>query len=434
MAQDSVDAIIDPLHDAFRANIVDAIKGLLADKGLKADLMDWRMLFPTSTCLSATDYDDWCNLLRDPLFLPPSTLQRLLKLRDSTAISPRSSGHVAIFYIRTFTLTVAQLQRVLHILISAKILFASRVLEWQRRIAIVPGDSLVYLRYSGTSQSENAFGRHQSDLRRTRGSLAWMLHILKDTYPEVVSNCLIQEIPHLEIVIDPGHSPVFIREQLVICLIERGALNIAIGGTASSTLDTRDKALFQSLKTDLISNRYAATKEASDCIWLAIQNYARRVQLDAQARHLGPEMGTIVPQDWVNVIAEQATPRTLKNGRAILLMIGYCPPDKALKSMLPFWKCGLETPRVLLNLIENLSQWEEDLSETQRTRAETLVEEGLFPFVNFHPVGEADETGFEPALNVLRSYLQVVRPLIVVSMGYQVCSRVSALGYFKLVC
>ena len=112
MAQDSVDTMIDPLHDAFRANIFDAIKGRLVEKGLKAELIDWRILFPTSTCLSATDYDDWCNLLRDPLFLPPSTLQRLLKLRNSTAISPRSSGHVAIFYIRTFTLTVAQLQRV----------------------------------------------------------------------------------------------------------------------------------------------------------------------------------------------------------------------------------------------------------------------------------------------------------------------------------
>jgi len=102
---------------------------------------------------------------------------------------------------------------------------------------------------------------------------------------------------------DAGHPPVFIREQLVIFLVEVGALNIAIGGTAASTLATRDKALFQSLKTNLISNRYVATKEVSDCIRLAIQDYARRVQLDAQAR-LGLEMGTIVPQDWVNIIAE----------------------------------------------------------------------------------------------------------------------------------
>ncbi len=132
-----------------------------------------------------------------------------------------------------------------------------------------------------------------------------MLHILIDTYPEVVSNCLVQEIPHPEVVMDLGHPPVSIREQLIICLIERGALNVAIGGTTSSTLDTRDKALFQSLRTNLISNRYAATKEASNYMRLAIQNYARIVQLDAQARQVGPEMGTIASQDWVNIIAEQ---------------------------------------------------------------------------------------------------------------------------------
>ena len=63
-----------------------------------------------------------------------------------------------------------------------------------------------------------------------------MLRILIDTCPEVVSKCLIQEIPHLEVVMDPGHPLVSIREQLIICLIERGALNVTIGGTASSTL------------------------------------------------------------------------------------------------------------------------------------------------------------------------------------------------------
>ena len=88
---------------------------------------------------------------------------------------------------------------------------------------------------------------------------------------------------------------------------------------------------------------------------LSIQNYARRVQLDAQGRHVGPGIGAIASQDWVNMIADQATPKALKNGRAALLFIGYCPPDKALKAMQPFWKCGSETPRILLDLIDHLS-------------------------------------------------------------------------------
>ncbi len=40
MTRDSTDATIDPLDDAFGANILDAFKGILADKSLKADLVD----------------------------------------------------------------------------------------------------------------------------------------------------------------------------------------------------------------------------------------------------------------------------------------------------------------------------------------------------------------------------------------------------------
>ena len=63
MTQDSTDALIDPLDDAFSANILDAIKGMLADKGLIEGLVDRGMLLTASSSLSATDYDDWCNLL-----------------------------------------------------------------------------------------------------------------------------------------------------------------------------------------------------------------------------------------------------------------------------------------------------------------------------------------------------------------------------------
>lgn len=100
---------------------------------------------------------------------------------------------------------------------------------------------------------------------------------------------------------------------------------------------------------------------------LAIQNYARRVQLDTQAHDVGPEIGTVASQDRVKMIAEQATPKTSKNGRTALLIIGYCPPDRALNAMPPYWKCGPKTPRILLNLINHRSQWEEDSGKIQQT-------------------------------------------------------------------
>ena len=79
---------------------------------------------------------------------------------------------------------------------------------------------------------------------------------------------VIQEIPYQQIVRDPHHPPMDIREQLVFFLIDRGALNVAIGGSTLLFLDMSDKALFQSSKTNLISKRCAATLTITDSMRL----------------------------------------------------------------------------------------------------------------------------------------------------------------------
>ena len=78
MTQDFPGAMIHSLNHAFSANILDAIKDMLADEGLKADLVNRRMLWTASSSLSATDYDGWRNLLRDPLSLLPSGIDTVL--------------------------------------------------------------------------------------------------------------------------------------------------------------------------------------------------------------------------------------------------------------------------------------------------------------------------------------------------------------------
>jgi hypothetical protein len=67
---------------------------------------------------------------------------------------------------------------------------------------------------------------------------------MMDMFSEVVSDCLVQEIPHLEVSTDD--PSVDIREQLLICIMEQGTMNISMGGSASSVLNDTDKALFES--------------------------------------------------------------------------------------------------------------------------------------------------------------------------------------------
>lgn len=120
--------------------------------------------------------------------------------------------------LRAATHAVAQLQHVLEALISAKVIFVNRVFDWQARTACAAGDLLAFLRYGGTSQGHNGYSRHSHDLRTAKGS-SWMriVHVMLYAFPEVVSKCLEQEIPHLEIKMDFRYPAIHTREQLVNC-------------------------------------------------------------------------------------------------------------------------------------------------------------------------------------------------------------------------
>ena len=407
------------------------VRSMLDARRLNSDLFEESMLFGVRSSLSAAEYDDWWNLLKDPLFVTPDTLQKLLGLRDSTTASPQPCDRAAIFYIRTFTLTVSQLHQILKVLIDAKITFANRVLDWQAKTANLAGDALVFLRYGGTSQKQNAYSRHLHDLRTTKGSsLMRFTYVVMDLFPEVVANCLVQEIPHLEIMMNLDGSSIDIREQLVICLIQPGSLNIAIGGAVSSIFDMRDKALFRSLRSEWTSRRSSATQEISYQRRIAIRDYACKMRLQASTSQLEQRIRTTIPQDsqnWANMISEQATPKVLHNGRSLLLIIGHSPPFKELNTLRSFWKSDSETSKILLNSIDCLGKWEGELNDAQETNAELLVQEGFLPFVNLYSTSRPTQIAFEPAVSLLRSYLQVVRPLIIFCMGKEVCARSSSI-------
>jgi len=106
--------------------------------------------------LSAADLEQWKALLNDPLTVSPAIVQHLLRLRDSTSISPRKEQPRAIFHIRTFQLTVDQLRKLIPVLDETRITFFGRIFEWERRIATLPDHALVYLRHTGVSKSDNA--------------------------------------------------------------------------------------------------------------------------------------------------------------------------------------------------------------------------------------------------------------------------------------
>ena len=122
----------------------------------------------------------------------------------------------------------------------------------------------------------------------------------------------------------PGHPRVDIREQLVITLIKRGSLDIAIG------------------------------EETPSHKIMAIKDYTKRLQLLAIAHDAGLRTEVASYQSSVNMIAKQATPKILDDSHTPLLLLGHSPPAKGLKTPLSFWKCELETSRILVNLLNHI--------------------------------------------------------------------------------
>lgn len=407
------------------AQVFEIITQRLAAKGLDPKEVRPDMIFRDITYLSAFEFCDWLGLLEDPLFISPHILQRLIGLRDSTSTSTLGQRPLTIFYIRTFTLTVSQLKKVVQVLLPAKITFTNKIFEWERRTASVPEDTLVYLRYAGVSRATNALGRHIHDLRTTKGSsLMRILHVIMDMFPEVIANCLVQEVPRLETTMTPGHPSVDIREQMLICIIERGALNVSIGGSSSSIPELQSKSLFQSLGTRLISFGVRATQEAPVAFKQTICEYARKAVLQRYGALPKGVKDASGSEQWTRAIVDQATPKVLKNGRAILLILGHSPPTKAIKTSLGFWECDCESSRILLALTKQLTLWETELGVIQPNSVTDIVNEGFLPFVNLYPRGEKQGNNFESATDLLRTYLRTVRPLIVLSLGHEVCSDV----------
>ena len=93
----------------------------------------------------------------------------------------------------------------------------------------------------------------------------------------------------------------------------------------------------------------------------------------------------------------------------------------------PFWKSDSELSKILLNAIECLGHMEGESNDAQEANAECLVQEDFLPFVDVYPAGYPTQIAFEPAVNLLRSYLHVVRLSGIYYMGKEVRVRSSSI-------
>ncbi len=78
----------------------------------------------------------------------------------------------------------------------------------------------------------------------------------------------------------------------------------------------------------------------------------------------------------------------------------------------------------MLTMLEKFLLWEIALTSNQENAAADMIDQGFLPFLNPYPWGKAGKEDFEPATDLLRVYLQAVRPLIIVCLGHEVNSHI----------
>jgi hypothetical protein len=92
-------------------------------------------------------------------------------------------------------------------------------------------------------------------------------------------------------------------------------------------------------------------------------------------RHESPEKpatGIADLSDWSKAVADQATPRILKNGQAILLIVGKCPPAKTVKIPVKIWNSDSESSKILLATVSSSFNGRKWLGMPRRSRQSML--------------------------------------------------------------
>jgi len=109
----------------------------------------------------------------------------------------------------------------------------------------------------------------------------------------------------------------------------------------------------------------------------------------------------------------------VKNEHALLLFLGLTPSKKANRNSPGFWASESETSKIVLTFLERFLQWEVTLTSNQETGVADMIDQGFLPFLNLFAWGKPGKEGFEPATDPLRVYLQLMRPLIIVCLGWK---------------
>ena len=376
------------------------------------------------------------------MFLSNEVLTTMLNLKRSTSESRTTSGH--IFYIRTFTFTFSKLLELLQALFDQGVGIFEQPLGWLELLfsldPVRDANTVIYIRYLGTSSSTTAWGRFKDDLKmaeRTIGSFIYrFLHLCTRDHPQIIADTEVHELPDGLIPMELNRSRqriADVREQALIALFgHRYVLNTSEGGYGRryqySDTDAHDFAV---LRTDTLRNIRSYTEPFQDIALL--DTYARAVQEYAAENPVSTKQRLYpITDDLCATIRRQATPVMIRGTKySVMVTIGSDNTAEGCASKNAFYKGVGQSSEVTIDIFNNLAQCEQGYSTTATNFVSEMCDDSQLPFVDVFPWAGKMDVDLPFALKNLRSYLKATSPLIVLTFSNNV-SKIAMSSFHRL--
>lgn len=412
----------------LRTRVFDVVKLRLKDVNISVGGLD-EQFFSWMLPKDGASMTDWNELIHKPYLISNTRLSTMINMRRVTRDSTKHPTGSTIFYVRTFAFTVIQFVDVLQEVFSQSSGLgeqASRLYQAIENLNPV-NDALstIYIRYCGMTTQPSAWIRHVHDL--STGDKCFKTDFLQTCqrlYPEIITAAEVHEFNDgmIHIPLEKARQRIAdVREQAIIALFgPESLLNILPGGFGVRFIENeQDDKDFGSFRTNTYQKLQWYTRLLTDDS--AIRKYARDAQSYAQAHPVSTGHSRFPVDDaMANVIMQQAVPSVMTSKCAVMVTVGSDLTADAIRTKASFYSGGVISAEFMMDVLDNLVYCELGYRSTATRPVLDLQSNGHLPFVDLYPWAIKADRDFQPALKLLRTYLQVSKPYVVLTFSDKV--------------
>jgi hypothetical protein len=356
-------------------------------------------------------------------------LEPLIALKKWSANTPNPPIKSNLLYIRAFEISVVLLREVLDKMDDDGFGTHDKIDYWQKRIMEESENNAIYtLRYCGQTTG-NPWERHRGDMY---GQLQTFFgRFLKELGQstkgiKVLSNVKIYTLSAAFEHVSADASD--LREQILIILFGDGALNTQAGGKDVVTIFREDRDSFDQLRTRTTQLLMSETREYSDTEIGILSKYSRAVH-----KYVGKSPSTTGSGHFTDqteaMILRQATPSVLANGSAVMVTLASDLGEDHESMEDTFWNAGGRSVDAVSRIYNFFSSWEGPtaLESIDAGATRKLAANGHLPLVDLFPWFKKDDKDCLKASELLRRYMNIAKPMIVLAYGERVsCSEIAS--------